>query len=205
MNQKIKNLLICLFFHREITTNNLFNIPSTIVEETESDQQESTSSKTIREKLKFVYKWIVKTIKEKEKRIIFYFWRLCEIHVYKFILITIACLCLTKINIFNALIFSILIFSLLLDRIHSIEHQTQAFFSHIIQLLVCFLTILSMIYQLSFINNTFFVTTCNSSNNETIDPYLKEPRDNLEYIGLKKDSNIGSYLQVHSIFLFYKL
>ena len=58
-----------------------------------------------------------------------------------------------------------------------------------------------MIYQLSFINNKFFVTSCNSTdNNQTnIDPYLDEPRDNLEYIGLKKQNNIGLYLQVKNV------
>lgn len=34
----------------------------------------------------------------KKERYIYYAWRLAEIHVYKIILITIACLCLSKVK-----------------------------------------------------------------------------------------------------------
>ncbi len=114
-------------------------------------------------------------------------------------LTTIACLCLSKVNLFNALIFLVLIIALLLDRIRSIEFRIQTLFSVIIQLLVCILTIISMVYQLTFVKNTFFITTCNgtTSNETIIDPYLQKPRDNLVYIGLEKDEKIGLYLKVN--------
>lgn len=183
-----------------VSQNYLFNIVLTV--EQEAEQLETTFPKTIRSKIIFAFKLVFKLFKEKKNRINFYVWRLCEIHIYKIILIIVACLSLVKINLFNALIFSLLIFSLLLDRIHTIENRIQTLFSAIIQLLVCLLTILSMIYQLSFINNSFFYTICNSTDNQTnIDPYLTKPRNNLEYIGLKKDNNIGLYLQDYVIIL----
>jgi hypothetical protein len=86
-----------------------------------------------------------------------------------------------------------------MDRIHSIEFRIQTLFSVIIQLLVCILTIISMVYQLTFVKNTFFITTSNgtTSNETIIDPYLQKPRDNLVYIGLVKDEKIGLYLKVN--------
>ena len=64
-----------------------------------------------------------------------------------------------------------------------------------------------MIYQLSLINNKHFVTSCNSTSNDTIDPYLVESRDNLKYIGLEKETRIAFYLKViiYKLFTIYSI
>lgn len=105
---------------------------------------------------------------------------------------------LFKVNLFNGLIFSILIVSLLIDRIPSIEGRIQKAFKVIIQLIVCILILLSMIYQLSFIDNEYFITNCTRFINTTnhTDPYLLQSHDNFVYIGLEKSNYIAYYLRV---------
>ena len=64
---------------------------------TQHNQSQDQISRTIRENIKQKITTVYLLLKSKEKRIIFYIWRLSEIHIHKIVLVTIACLCLTKV------------------------------------------------------------------------------------------------------------
>ena len=82
-----------------VSQNYLFNIVLTA--EQEAEQREARFPPTIRSRIIFAFKLLHQLLKEKKKRINFYLWRLCEIHIYKLILIIVACLSLVNINLFK--------------------------------------------------------------------------------------------------------
>lgn len=91
-----------------------------------------------------------------------YLWRAAEIHIYKIIVLTIAIVTLHQISLINFLLFVATLLGLIADRFYAIEKRARSIFSGMVQVYVCLITIVSMIYQLNFIESPF-ISNCTVS------------------------------------------
>ncbi len=101
--------------------------------------------------------------------------------------------------------FTALVCSCGLDRIRKIEKKIQKLFCLFIQIFLCIVILLTMIYQLEFTSNNIFMTNCTFSPNESanVDPLLLKPNDNLAHIGFFKTKDIGYALSVSVDFFLF--
>ncbi len=106
----------------------------------------------------------------------------------------------------NSALFFILLTSLLIERIKSSVKRVRSVYSGIFQVWISSLTICSMIYNMTFIK--FPLTyNCSSLSNSSasIDPFLFQPHNITDYIGIQKyddSKSILENLQANSILFF---
>ena len=128
----------------------------------------------------------------------YYLWRVAEIHVYKIVIVTVGCYCLYRISLLNLILFIILLFNLLIDGLTDSPKRIRATFSGLFLVWVCLMTILTMVYQLQFIDNPL-ITNCTYLNNSHLDPFLEKNQDNLDYIGITKSDNIFENIKFYML------
>ena len=129
------------------------------------------------------------------RRIAVHLWRAIEIHIYKIVIIVIAIYCLHKVNFLNLLLFFAILSGLLMERIKSSEKRIRSVFSVIFQLWISILTLCSMIYNMTFIDLPL-TFNCTFDNESLVDPYLLQPHNITDYIGIQKYDNMFEYLIV---------
>ncbi len=194
----------------KLTDHKLINEPEATNLDTKINQTSTLSINNNNEKPKkeefitFVIR-ITNKIASLFNLIVSYQWRIAEIHIYKVIVILTCVYCIHKVTLLNLILFFLVLFGLLVERVACrIEKQVRLVFSCLILVWVCVMTISSMVYQLDFIKSPLeiMVSNCTFDNstitpNNTVDPFLLRPEDNLKYIGIVKSPDVKENLQFY--------
>ena len=116
-----------------------------------------------------------------------YFWRILELHLYKFTIFVIGIFCFNKVNLINLVLLCATLLSLMVDKTGTSEKRVQTIFLGFVQIWTVICVVATMIFQLKFIQSPF-VFNCNGTfvNQSTVDPFLLENHDSFTYIGIEK-------------------
>lgn len=110
-----------------------------------------------------------------------------------------------KVNFLNMILFMVLLSSLLIERIKSSEKRVRSAYLGIFQVWTSILTICSMIYNMTFIKLplTYNCTLFLNQSNTNVDPFLLQPHNITDYIGIQKydSKSILDNLQVNMIII----
>lgn len=122
---------------------------------------------------------------------------MAEIHIYKLIICVIAFYSLKQVNLLNLILFTTTLLGLIIDgNSIGLENKSNSVFCGFVQIWVSLFTIVSMLFQLKFVQSPL-VFNCTFVNTTNVDPYLLEPQDNLKYIGIIKSQDIQENLKYY--------